>query len=369
MGERKIGLVLTIGLAVVVLVCVSAALLAFDPRTTGADALRTGGLAAGSVVALYALWLNDRRRRVEEGKHAIEQRRADLDRDRVADERFARAVELLGHETDQVRVGALHALAGLARSNPEYTQTVLDVLCSYLRRPFGHPRYAEDGQARHSPGVPPGVPVPQNAAIEPESSWTPQAVADAERKLQVRLTAQRLVVDLLPRAGDVDAPAYDLDLTNATLEYFDLTDRKVGTLVLRYAHLYSSNNFSRCEYRGPVWFTGSTTGPGRLSGNFRCQDAVFHDKAWFSGVHFGGPAMFDRTRFAGRTKFADCRFDERVSMVDASFEGQADFRSVHFGHDVDLRATFRGEVLRTGIRASRDREVHLPEEWEDRVGT
>ena len=58
-------------LAVVVLIGVSLALLLFDPRTTGADALRTGGLAAGSVVALYALWLNDRRRRVEEKRQEL----------------------------------------------------------------------------------------------------------------------------------------------------------------------------------------------------------------------------------------------------------------------------------------------------------
>src|SRR5882757_6075983 len=88
-----------------------------------ADALRTGGLAAGSVVALYALWLNDRRRRVEENRHEIDRGlyqlqadRAELDRERADDERFARSVEMLGHDADQVRVGALHALAALARS-------------------------------------------------------------------------------------------------------------------------------------------------------------------------------------------------------------------------------------------------------------
>src|SRR5262245_17521840 len=99
------------------------------------EALKTGGLAAGAIVAMYALWINDRRRRVEEQRHTLESQRAEHDRERVADERFARAVELLGNEADQVRVGALHALAGLARSQERYTQIVLDVLCAYLRRP------------------------------------------------------------------------------------------------------------------------------------------------------------------------------------------------------------------------------------------
>ncbi|MEV0699296.1 pentapeptide repeat-containing protein [Saccharopolyspora sp. NPDC050389] len=364
MGERKIGLIATIAVAVVVLVGVSIALLAFDPRTTGADALRTGGLAAGSVVAMYALWLNDRRRRVEEERqkterqrHELENRRADLDRDRVADERFARAVELLGHETDQVRVGALHALAGLARSNPEYTQTVLDVLCSYLRRPFWHPRYTDDAPA--SAGVPLNT-----ASGDGPKQWPRDAKDEAERKLQVRLTAQRLVADLLPAADDVDAPAYDLDLTNATLEYFDLTDRKVGTLVLRYGKLFSDNNFSRCEYHGDVWFTGATVGAGRLYGRFRCDDVVFHQRAWFPGIEFNGRSSFRRTRFHGQTRFADSRFADSVSMERAEFHGPTDFRSVHFEHDADLSgATFHAEIQHTGITTSPDREVVLPDGW------
>lgn len=67
----------------------------------------TGGLAGGAVVALYALWLHDRRRRTDETRH-------ELDSDKAADERFARSIELLGNQADQVRVGALHALVWLA---------------------------------------------------------------------------------------------------------------------------------------------------------------------------------------------------------------------------------------------------------------
>ncbi|WP_190820250.1 pentapeptide repeat-containing protein [Saccharopolyspora pogona] len=363
MGERKIGLIATIAVAVVLLVGVSIALLAFDPRTTGADALRTGGLAAGSVVALYALWLNDRRRRVEEERqktelqrHELENRRADLDRDRVADERFARAVELLGHEADQVRVGALHALAGLARSNPDYTQTVLDVLCSYLRRPFWHHRHTDDAPA--SAGT------PLNTDDDGPVQWSRDAKDGAERKLQVRLTAQRLIADLLPAAGDEAAPAYDLDLTNASLEYFDLSDRKVGSLILRYGKLFSDNNFSRCEYHGEVWFTGTAVGAGRLYGRFRCDDAVFHQRAWFPGVEFNGRASFRRTRFHGQTRFADSRFADAVLMTRAEFHGPADFRAVHFEHDADLSGTtFHAETQHTGITTSPDREVVLPDGW------
>jgi hypothetical protein len=47
---------------------------------------------------------------------------------KAADERFARSVELLGNEADQVRVGALHALTWLANATPRYKQTVRDTV-------------------------------------------------------------------------------------------------------------------------------------------------------------------------------------------------------------------------------------------------
>ncbi|SDC89006.1 hypothetical protein [Actinokineospora iranica] len=248
-----------------------------EPNPNRGEALKTGGLAAGSVVALYALWLNDRRRRVDEERQDVERRRQDLesaraehDRERVADERFARAVELLGSDADQVRVGALHALAGLARNRPYYTQTVLDVFCSYLRRPFNR------------------------SALD-------------EHELQVRRTAQRLIADLLP-PPDSDL-RYDLDLTGADLEYFDLGRRAVGTLVMRHTVLHSSNALSRMQVWGDAWFTGAVN-----HGNLYIHDSTFHRKAWFSGFISRGPALFSRTRFHGPTKFAGSRFLDRLDL-------------------------------------------------------
>ncbi|MFE3779805.1 pentapeptide repeat-containing protein, partial [Amycolatopsis sp. NPDC059090] len=265
-----------------------------DPATSRSEALKTAGLAGGAVVALYALWLNDRRRRVEEARQAIEQQRHDVDRERISDERFAKSVELLGHEADQVRVGALHALAGLARTRPEYRQTVLDVLCSYLRRPFTHGRY-------------------EGVDVTPEE----------ERELQVRLTAQRLVRDLLP-PSDVDGPGPDLDLTGAVLEYFDLSRRKIGGLLLRHASLYSSTNLSGCVFTGQAYFTAAGTGPGRLVGVFRCRGATFLDRAWFSGTEFSERANFSDTTFAGRTTFNEAIFEDGVLFTGASFSNSVD---------------------------------------------
>jgi hypothetical protein len=274
-------------------------LFVIDSNVAKNEAIKTGGLAAGSVVALYALWLNDRRRRTEEARQRLEDRRTEHDRSRVADERFARSVELLGHEADQVRGGALHALAGLARSREEYTQTVLDILCSYLRRPYEH----DDG--RH--------------------------------ELEVRLTAQRLVAELLPRVGQDDVPHYDLNLTNAHLEYFDISGRQIGLFTARAATLHESNSFHHTVFHGDAFFTDAVSS-GRLHGHH----AVFHAKGWFSGFTSDRFVDLQETRFAGASKFAGSRFSGGISL-----------RGAVFGSPPDT----------TGLRVDSNQRNTLPADW------
>jgi hypothetical protein len=246
------------------------------------EALKTGGLAAGSIVAMYALWLNDRRRRVEE-------RRVAHDEERVADERFARAVELLGHEADQVRVGAMHALAGLAVKEQRYTQIVLDVLCAYLRRPFELP--AEEDEA--------------------------------VREQQVRVTAQRLIADLLPSVSDASPPVYNLDLHGATLEYFDISYRVVGELRARRTRLCESTSFKGLEVRGPAWFTDA-----RSLGKLLAPEMVFHDRCWFSNFAATGEVDFSGAEFRGSAKFAYTSFQRPISFRGATFSGGLDVRNM-----------------------------------------
>ncbi|MFD2417872.1 pentapeptide repeat-containing protein [Amycolatopsis pigmentata] len=336
----KSPLAVTFVLAVGLLVAVSGWLLA-DPMTSRADALRTGGLAAGGVVALYALWLNDRRRQVEERRQKVESDRLELelvraarDRARITEERFAKSVELLGHDADQVRVGALHALAGLAHNHSEYTQTVLDVLCSYLRRPFDNPHLSESEKTD---------PV-------------------AERELQVRLTAQRLVVQLLPPAGS-GGKTFDLDLTGASLEYFDLSGRAIGTLIMRYAVLLSSTNFSDCEFRGPAWFTATTFGKGRLRGRFRCQDSTFDERAWFSGTEFGGIAEFDRSTFRGEASFKKAHFAADAILRDAVFLSTLELHSTRFDALAELRISGAPKAVALYNTLVRTDRARVPGFW------
>jgi hypothetical protein len=222
------------------------------------EIVKTAGVAGGAVVALYALWLNDRRRKVEEARHSLES-------EKVADERFARSVEMLGNEADQVRVGAMHAMAWLANSTPRYKQTVIDVLCAYLRRPYSHPAHGE-------------------RSSDPDQAFVDDVPTDADQERQVRLTAQRLITDLLPWGQDPDETVYHLDLTGATLEYFRLEGRRFGRLIARRAQFYGITHFRRLRSTKPVLFSGAT----------------FHGRVDLAEAKFLGGLAFSDTRFSRR---------------------------------------------------------------------
>jgi hypothetical protein len=272
-------LVASVLAAILVTIVTTAVLIMVDPKQPKAEAIKTGGLAGGAIVALYALWLNDRRRRTEEARHELEGQRLGLESEKVADERFARAVELLGHDADQVRVGAMHVLAGLARTTPRYKQTVLSVLCAYLRRPFTHPSFdekADDPDQAYFGEK-------ERGDVEPED----------DREMTVRMTAQRLITDLLPWGSDPDETPYHLDLTAANLSYFRLEGRRFGRLVARRAQFYGITAFREIVLTKPALFSGGTFHgrvdfrDGRFEGGISFQDTTFKSKVDVTGAKVG----------------------------------------------------------------------------------
>ncbi|SFR18447.1 Pentapeptide repeat-containing protein [Lentzea waywayandensis] len=219
------------------------------------EIVKTAGVAGGAVVALYALWLNDR-------KHNLES-------EKVADERFARSVEMLGNEADQVRVGAMHSLVWLANSTPRYKQTVIDVLCAYLRRPFSHSSWDLN-------------------AADPDTTFPDDLTREEQQEQQVRRTAQRLIRDLLSW-GNKKKDFYDLDLTGAALEYFQLDGRRVNRFTARRAQFYGITTLPRMHIRKPTLFSGAT--------------------------------------FHGRLNLTETKFDGGVAFTEATFKGEVDFRA------------------------------------------
>ncbi|MEU3627759.1 hypothetical protein BS329_05790 [Amycolatopsis coloradensis] len=247
--------------SIAVLVGVTAWLLT-DRATSRGDALKTGALAGGAIAALYGLWLNDRRRRTEEDRHEIE-------RSRISDERFAKSIELLGNEADQVRVGAMHSLAGLARTRPEYRQTVLDVLCAYLRRPFAHP------------------------AFTPGNPWNDtEREAEAERERLVRRAAERLIRDILPHAGTT-GPTFGLNLSDARIDKLELTARRVGWFGADRSEVLHHLVFENAELSGKFSLNHAT-----IHGELRLTGAAFKRRVQMDGLTVEKPVDFSVATFA-----------------------------------------------------------------------
>jgi glycerol uptake facilitator-like aquaporin len=94
-----------------------------DVRTTLVQAVGGLALASGAIVT-YRTFRHTRA----------------MDRARQVTETYTKAVEQLGHDEAPVRLGALYSLVSLAQDNPPRRQTVVDVLCAYLRMPYTPPQ-------------------------------------------------------------------------------------------------------------------------------------------------------------------------------------------------------------------------------------
>ncbi len=136
-------------------------LLGFGLDRDKLDAVRTGGTLGVGLGGVVALWLAVRRQRsteldllnkyevhklAERTAHTNEtlQRQAANDaRDRAVEQQitelYAKSVEQLGSEKAPVRLGGLYALERLAQNNISQRQTIVNVLCAYLRMPYSLP--------------------------------------------------------------------------------------------------------------------------------------------------------------------------------------------------------------------------------------
>jgi hypothetical protein len=323
---------------------------AVDPGSARIEAVKTGLSIAAATGGLFALFLAGRRQwhqevtGVDANADAIERRITEL---------YTKAADQLGADKAPVRLAGLYALERLADANPPHRQTIVDVICGYLRMPY------TTVPARSG----------QDQDVEGELSAT--------REMQVRRTAQRILSEHLRPFRDKHHevvnekfwPNIDLDLAGATLIDFELTHGAV-----RRAY------FNNCLFVGETWFTG-THFIDRAIFNL----ANFAKYASFADATFGAPARFAHTRFGGRAWFGEAEFKEfahfekatfecgiemdkatfrgNVTFYGATFEGRAGFARVHFDREVQFRgATFNGSASFSGARLTADasfEDAHL----------
>ncbi|MEV5979695.1 pentapeptide repeat-containing protein [Streptomyces sp. NPDC052114] len=279
------------------------------------------GVVAGAG-ALVALVVAYRRQRVDEDGALREATR-------LHTERFTTAVSQLGEESAAVRLGGVHALAGLADDAPTtlLRQTCIDVLCAYLRLPYT-----------------------AEADLPPDDTAARHAYLALR---EVRHTVIRLIRDRTaagPEETHVSWRGHHFDFTGV---------------------VFDGGNFSGAVFTagGTVDFSGATFAGGTVDfsgavfsgGRVAFSEAEFSGgRVYFSGARFSGGRVdfvgarfsdggvnFVRAQFSGATvNFSFARFSgATVNFVDAAFSGsRVAFSGTEFsGGTVDFSgATFAG---------------------------
>ncbi|MFE0028596.1 pentapeptide repeat-containing protein [Amycolatopsis sp. NPDC059021] len=219
------------------------------------DALRTAANVVVGTGGAAALLLAARRQRSAELD--LVQKDHDATQRRVT-EMYSKAAEQLGSDKAPVRLAGLYALERLAQEHEEQRQTIVNVLCAYLRMPFQH---------------------------DPEDE-------ENRQELQVRRTAERVLTLHLRPGKDGENPAYwpdvDLDLVGATLTNFTFTHCRVRSAVFYGATFVGTTSFRGTSYVSKADF----------------KNTVFDGLVDFRSVDFG----------AAGGSFAGARFENEVDF-------------------------------------------------------
>ncbi|MFI6909783.1 pentapeptide repeat-containing protein [Nonomuraea sp. NPDC050394] len=285
--------------------------------STRIEALRTALAAAAGVGAGVTLLLAVRRQRHQEvatwhvTHDAAERRVTEL---------YAKAVEQLGNAQAPVRLGGLYALERLGKDNPTLRQTIVDVICAYLRMPYQLP---DEEKSETEPAVP-------RAAVGGVTKPAPTPTRDPHEERQVRLTAQRILADHLryraldthrwwqPRPADPNLRYWAdirLDLTGAILVDLDLGNCRISDARFGGTTFSGNTRFNDVTFTRDAGFDGVT-----FTRDAGFNDATFTRDAGFDGVTFTGAVQFDGAtftrdaRFDGATFCGDVRFDDAMGV-------------------------------------------------------
>ncbi|MFJ5989319.1 pentapeptide repeat-containing protein [Lentzea sp. NPDC092896] len=327
-----------------------------DRATVQLDALRIGlsiGVGSGGVFALYLAARRQRATELDLAHKAAAQMSTDADAtERRITELYTKAAEQLGGEKAVVRLAGLYAMERLAQANPEHRQTIVEVLCGYLRMPL--------------------------AVREPSSE--DEQVSDDVEELQVRMAAQLILHrHLTPVTGITQEPnpnywgELDLNLTGATLVRFWLGNTSVGYADFRGARFIGTAQFQGarlgsamfrgCQFDGAAWFESTSFGEAAIF-----DDAVFMGDVTFENAVFGN-ALFDRARFGREATFDSARFVHNIQFEEAVFDGPVSCSGARVR--IDDR---RSRVLPTGwavtpvAEGCPDRiETLMPQRWKPRA--
>jgi uncharacterized protein YjbI with pentapeptide repeats len=345
------------------------------PRGLDSIATRAFAIVAG-LGGVALLVISYRRQRTTETSDQREETK-------LFNERFTTAYTELGHEHAAVRLGAVHALAHLADDAPQgrddLVQTVIDVLCAYLRMPY--------------------EPLPEPPPSDADKA---QLEGHLDRKLtfaamrEVRHTIIRIIGNHLReetrwRGKDYDFTGTVFDGGNLSQTAFsDSVVSFVGARFINGMISFSSANFdgSVVSFEGARFDSGHVTFKGAQfnGGDVSFEGARFNGtEVSFENAHInGGELSFIASRFnegalhlinvefnSGVVYFTKARFNgSEVYFSYSQFNGsnvsftQSRFNSgmVHFGK---ASGTCPKGLLQCIQQGAPNLVVGWPSHWQD----
>ena len=195
------------------------------------EAVKTLAQVLGGSILLYAIYLTLRRVRALE-------RQVEVAREEQVTERFTRAIEQLGSDKMEVRLGGIYALERIARDSDKDYWTIMEVLTAFIRENAPWP--PRPGQA--DPGAPPEKKTAgAGPGEEGKGQETPASSGPPKPKPSTDIQAALTVLGRRQRRAD--EPPLDLrstDLRGADLERADLRSAKLSRARLEGADLRES---------------------------------------------------------------------------------------------------------------------------------
>ncbi len=272
--------------------------------------LGAGVFAAGALIftarnfSLSRGTLEETRRTVELSRGTLEETRRTVElteKGQVAD-RYTKAIEQLGSDKLDVRIGGIYALERIARdSATDYHSTVMEVLAAFIR---DHSREQWAAPAPGSAGAPPQTTRPDiQAAVtvigrRVSSNDRPGAVIDLRG---AKLSGADLVGAHLDGAKLMDADLADANLTGANLAGVNLyganlTHAYLNGADLTHAYLNGTNLTRAILARAHL--------DGASLGGTKLKDANLTG-AYLTGADLTGSFIFDPGTGFGDTEFID----------------------------------------------------------------
>ena len=256
-------------------------------------------------------------------------------------ERFLKAVELLDSAHSYTRLGAVHALVGLAdeyladkslSEEEKHTegQRIVDVLCAYIRAPFELAfRYDELSQNKPSQH---GVYGDNHqdfymhkAELLTEAKVRQQALQEIHRRLHHFPQGHRR------NYVEGSWSGFEYDFSNSVFFYpVDMKD----------SWYQNSVDFSGCTYYDSAEFNGSTYE----------RSAYFCDSTYYDWVFFNNSTYCGEAQWSGSTYHDSARFNwsvyyGEVSFHDSVYGGSVFFdQSLYYDEALFYSSTYRGEA-------------------------